>query len=317
MDPKQLDGSLKVAILIQSLGRRMAEEILEGFSESEKDLIQSRLSHLDEISGDIKEKVAREFMEATASNYENRPGSRAAAGTAAYGFSSNFESLNMRDPDDLAELIRNEHPQTIAVILVHLRPDVAGAVLSRLSEDIRTQVAVRIASANKFDFEMVEEVNRVFEDILREKQAPASKEIGGLDCLADILNQMDSATSQDILEGIEDDDPLMVVEVKRRMFVFDDLILIDDRGFQQVLRRVGTRELAVALKGASEEVKEKTFRNMSERAGDILKEEMEVLGPIRMKEVEDTQQLILKIIQDMEVEGELSVRRGFGEQFVE
>lgn len=302
--------------MIQSLGRAMAEEILKGFSDFERDLLNSRLSQLDDISMELKEKVAMEFVESIERKNRGSIGYQG-GGNETYPLGSGLSSLNTREPDELAELIQHEHPQTIAIILIHLRPDVAGAILSKLPENIQNQVTLRIAISGKFDMEMVEEINRVFEDILREKQSRKVHEIGGLDCLANMLNQMDARSSQEILENLEDEDPMMAAEVKRRMFVFDDLILIEDRDFQQVLRRVGTRELAIALKAASEQVKEKVLRNMSERAGDILKEEIEIIGPIRLKEVEDAQQLVLKIIQDMEMEGELSVRRRLGEKYVE
>ncbi len=317
MDPKKLPGNLKVAILIHSLGKEMSENILASLSESERRSIEEQMPQLSGISGDIVEKVAKEFVE-KAEKGEGRWLSGADAGTrGTVPELSNLASLGSKDPDDLVDLIKDEHPQTIAIILVHLKTNVAGQVLSRLPDEIKTDVAVRIASSTRFSAEMVEEMNRVFGDIIKEKRSTVTHEIGGVEFLADMLNRIGGMRSQFILDNIEEDDPVLASEIKQKMFVFDDITLVDDRGFQQVLRRIDVRELAMALKAATETVREKVFRNLSERAGEMLKEEMEVLGPVRMKEVEHAQQLLLKIIQDMESAGELIVSRGGDDELIE
>jgi flagellar motor switch protein FliG len=163
---------------------------------------------------------------------------------------------------------------------------------------------------------MVEEVNDIFKDILKNKKTTVASAGGGVDRLAEILNQADEISSELILNEIEEANTELAAQIKQKMFVFEDLVLVDDRGFQKLLRRVETKELAVALKAASEEVKQKVYKNMSERAAEMLKEEMETLGPVRMKEVSDAQQTITAIIQEMEAKGELIIAGRRGEQII-
>ncbi len=163
---------------------------------------------------------------------------------------------------------------------------------------------------------MVDEVNRVFLELLRNKKSSTATFKGGIDRLAEILNQSDEISSELILNEIEEANPELAAQIKQKMFVFEDLVLVDDRGFQKLLRRVETKELAVALKAASDEVKQKVFKNMSERAAEMLREEMETLGPVRMKEVSDAQQAITAIIQEMEAKGELIISGRRGEEIV-
>jgi flagellar motor switch protein FliG len=163
---------------------------------------------------------------------------------------------------------------------------------------------------------MVEEINDAIKEILKNKKTVVSNVSGGVDCLAEMLNQADEISSELILNEIEESDAELAAEIKQKMFVFEDLILVDDRGFQKLLRKIETVELAVALKAASEEVKEKVFRNMSERAGEMLQEEIEDMGPVRMTEVVDSQQKITAIIQEMEARGELIISGRRGEEII-
>ena len=188
--------------------------------------------------------------------------------------------------------------------------------LSRLSDEVKTDVAVRVANLDKVNAEMVEEVNSVFKEILKNKKSSVTNVSGGIDRLAEILNLTDEISSELILNEIEENDAEMAAQIKQKMFVFEDLVLVDDRGFQKLLRKVETVELAIALKAASEEVKEKVFRNMSERAGAMLREEMEDLGPVRMKEVSDAQTGITNIIQEMEAKGEIIISGRRGEEII-
>jgi flagellar motor switch protein FliG len=173
-----------------------------------------------------------------------------------------------------------------------------------------------VATLSKVNAEMVDEVNDVFKEILKNKKSSVAYIQGGVDRLAEILNQTDEISSEMILSEIEEADAEMAAQIKQNMFVFEDLVLVDDRGFQKLLRKVETVELAIALKAASEEVKDKVFRNMSERAGSMLQEEMEDLGPVRMKEVSDAQQAITNIIQEMEAKGEIIISGRRGEEII-
>ena len=228
-----------------------------------------------------------------------------------------LEAILSLDADEIYDLIKDEHPQTIAIILIHLKTAVASDVVAQLPDEIKADVAVRVATLEKVNAEMIDEVNDAFKEILKNKKSSVVNISGGVDRLAEILNQTDEISSELILNEIEETDAEMAAQIKQKMFVFEDLVLVEDRGFQKLLRKVGTVELAIALKAASEEVKEKVFKNMSERAGSVLQEEMEDLGPVRMKEVSDAQQTITAIIQEMEVKGEIIISGRRGEEIID
>jgi flagellar motor switch protein FliG len=320
MNTKSLPGPIKAASLIQTLDNETAGEILAMLSENERQLIQEVMIESRDISLGIREKVASDFLELMTPRSHRAASSALEQGSgdlSSAAESSGLSVLQSKDADELVALIKDEHPQTIAVILVHLFPDQASEILSELPDEIKTDVAFRIASSGKFAAEMVDEMNAVFEDILRRKHASGSVEAGGVKRLADILNLADKASADAIMSEIEKEDPAMHAQIKQMMFVIDDITLVDDRGLQNVLRRVESRDLAVALKAATQEIRDKIFRNMSSRAGEMLREEMDSMGAVRMKEVEEAQQIVLNIIQEMEAEGKLIIKRGGGDEFVE
>jgi flagellar motor switch protein FliG len=323
MDSKRLPGSLKVAILLQSLGREVSGQILASLTNSERTLVEGHLSQMGTVAPELVEKVAKEFLEMAGGRVVpqigagRNPMERAPKHLDEGSQPSGLKALQSLEPDDLFDLIRSEHPQILAVILVHLNVEAASQILARLPEDIRSDVALRIASLEKVSSEMIEEINRVFEGVLKDEESSKTHTTGGIGSLAEMLNQMDGTAAQAICEGVEESDPELASKIRQQMYVFDDLIqLIDDRGLQNFLRNVQTQELAMALKAAREDVKEKIFGNMSERAAAMLREEIESMGPVRVKEVEDAQQMISKIIQDMEQKGELIIRGRGGEQFI-
>ncbi len=324
MNASTLPGSLKVAILIQSLDREAARKIIGGLNESERKLIHSHLSQMGPVAPTLVETVAREFGQKIA-QARSRRGGGGSAGQAAgkrnddapdAAAGSNLKAVLSLAPDQLFGLIKDEHPQTIAIVLVHLETAVASHILSRMPDDLKAEVAIRIAGLDKVSAGMVTEINCVFEEILKNKDTSVTHLTGGVERLAEILNQSDEQASQLILSEIEESAPELAAQIKQMMFVFEDLVLVDDRGFQKVLRKVETAELATALKAASQEVKEKIFHNMSARAGEMLKEEMANMGPVRMKDVSGAQQKITAIIQEMEAQGELIIGGRRGEEFV-
>jgi len=199
---------------------------------------------------------------------------------------------------------------------VHLKTRTASDVIAKLPDEIKTEVAMRIVNLDKVTAAIVDEVNEILKDILKTKRNTISKVSGGIDRLAEILNQTDEISSELILNEMEEANMEIATQIKQRMFVFEDILLVDDRGVQKLLRKVETMELAIALKAASEEVKEKIFKNMSERAGEMLKEEIEDMGPVRMKEVDDAQQNITRIIQEMDTKGELIIAGRRGEEII-
>jgi flagellar motor switch protein FliG len=320
-DVRQLPGSLKAAILIRSMGESAAAGLLSRLTAEERELVQRHLSQVGTLSPDLVDHVAREF---TLIAGQSRSGGgtlpQLPPGSAAGGSESQtikgLEALKTLEPEDIFELIKDEHPQTIAVVLIHLKTAVASEIISLMSDEIKTDVAMRIANIEKVVASMVEDVNEIFKEILKSKKSTATSISGGVERLAEILNQADEISSELILNEIEEANAELAAQIKQKMFVFEDLVLVDDRGFQKLLRRVETKELAVALKAASEEVKNKVYRNMSERASEMLREEMDTLGPVRMKEVSDAQQAITAIIQEMEGKGEVIISGRRGEQIV-
>ncbi len=323
MDPNQLKGSVKVAILTMAIGHEAAQAIVGQFSDDERALISRLQSRLGRVPQSLINNVAQEFIEKTGMPLQLvNPGGDVAVEDKAEKESkkgpkkATLEAVQNIDPNQLIQLIKDEHPQTIALILVHLDSTVASDILGRLPEETITDVAYRIANLNNVLAGMVKEVDKVFEEILKNKDHVSTEEAGGVGRLAEILNQIDGSTVEQIIDEIEENDPDLAEEIKQMMFVFEDVVLVDDKGLQKVLRNVESQELAVALKAASEEVKEKIFRNMSQRAAEILKEEMEVTGSVRMKDVTDAQQKITRIVQDMERKGELIITGRGGEEFV-
>jgi flagellar motor switch protein FliG len=325
MDPQNISGSLKAAILIRSLGSEVAGMIFNNLSENEQQVVQAHLDRMGVVSADVVEYIAKEFINAAATRtyvpHLTPPAKPEIADDADNGDDAEekFEGLKAiesLDADEIYELIKDEHPQTIAIIIIHLKTPVASDVLSLLPDGIKTDVSVRVAKLEKVNTDMLEEVNFVFNEILKNKKSSVANISGGIDRLAEILNQTDEISNELILNEIEENDPDMAARIKQKMFVFEDLVLVDDRGFQKLLRKIETMELAIALKATSEEVKDKVFRNMSERAGTMLQEEMEDLGPVRMKEVFDAQSVIINIIQEMEVKGEIIINGRRGEEII-
>jgi flagellar motor switch protein FliG len=318
MDARQLSGSLKAAILIRSMGERSAAGILSRLTADERELVNRHLSQIGTPSPELIDQVAQEF---TLMAQRSKSGGLALPGPAAGGAAGGkgaegLDALKSLGSDDIYELVKDEHPQTMAIVLIHLKTSVASEVLSKMPDEIKTDVALRIAGMEKVVGAMVDEVNDVFKDILKNKKTSVASIGGGVDRLAEILNQADEISSELILNEIEEANAELAAQIKQKMFVFEDLVLVDDRGFQKLLRRVETKELSVALKAASEEVKQKVFKNMSERAADMLREEMETLGPVRMKEVSDAQQAITAIIQEMEAKGEVIISGRRGEEII-
>jgi flagellar motor switch protein FliG len=321
MDPRNLIGSLKAAILVHALGWDVISPVMDQLSKAERNLIFKLQSKLESISPALVESVAREFLEKAAPPKQiegkgSGEGDEAGLDGLDEKRVKNLQAIQAIPPDALIQLIQNEHPQTISLIIAHLEPHIASEVMALLPEDLQPDIAFRIANLDKVASGMLEEIDHALEEILANKDTSTSQKAGGVPRLAEILNMIDGTSAEQIIEEIEENDPELAEEIRQNMFVFDDIVLVDDRGLQKVLRSVESQELAIALKAATDEVKNKIFRNMSERAAEILKEEMEVSGAIRIKDVTDAQQKITKIVQDMERKGELVISGRGGEEFV-
>ena len=326
MDYNQLKGPQKAAILIRSLGKEAADRLLNSLSEGERTVVYRQLEEMGTVSAEITERVVKEFADIAARRVQK--------GQIALPVRSNnthqtpedkrnppdeiegLEAIAALSADEISDLIKDEHPQTIAIILLHLKTTIASDVIANLPDDIKTDVSMRVVTLEKVNADIVEEVNEVFKEILKNKKRSITNLCGGVDRLAEILNLTDEISSELILSEIEETDAEMAEQIKQKMFVFEDLVLVDDRGFQKLLRKIETVELATALKAAPDEVKDKVFRNMSERAGAMLQEEIEDLGPVRMTEVANAQQAITSIIQEMEVKGEIIISGRRGEEII-
>jgi len=323
MDSENLAGPLKVAILIQAIEKEAAQVIIKSLNEDERKMLRIHLAQMEKISPELVEKVAQEFV-SIASNENIRFKNEMLMALdeqderehflKPIAKSSKLKALQYMETDHLAQLIKDEHPQTIAIILVHLLPEAASEVLAKMDDNKKADVAFRIAKLDKVKSGMIEEIDKVFEDVM--KNFVTHKTGGGVDRLAAILNETDGSTVELILDEIEESDPELADQTRQLMYIFEDITLVDDKGLQKLLRRVEMTEMALALKGASEEVKEKVFKNLSERAGEVLKEEIQILGAVRMKEVEDAQQKITKMIQELEVKGEIIISGRRGEEVV-
>ena len=308
------------------MGSEVANWLFNRLSPDEQQVVQGHLDQMGTVSAEVIEQVAKEFtdtatMRTTAARLippvdsEGFPKSAKQKETSSEQ-TQGLKALVSLNAEEIFDLIKAEHPQTIAIILFHLKTAVASDLLSMLSDDLKTDVSIRMANLEKVNADMVAEVNALFSEILKNKRSSVANISGGLDRLAEILNQTDEISSELILNEIEENDAEMAAQIKQKMFVFEDLVLVDDRGFQKMLRKVETAELAIALKAAPEDVLDKVFRNMSERAGAMLREEMVDLGPVRMKEVTDAQSGITNIIQEMEAKGEIIISGRRGEEII-
>ena len=227
-----------------------------------------------------------------------------------------FDFIRRTDPTHLLNFIQQEHPQTIALILAYLEPQKASVILGSLPHEVQSDVAKRIATMDRTSPEVLREVERVLEKKLSTLSSEDYTAAGGVESIVDILNLVDRSTEKGIIESLEEEDPELAEDIKKRMFVFEDIVLLDDRAIQKVLREVDTNELAKALKSVDSEVQDKIYRNMSKRAATLLKEDMEYMGPVRLKDVEESQQKIVSIIRKLEEQGEVVVARSGEDEMV-
>ncbi|WP_066637298.1 flagellar motor switch protein FliG [Desulfolucanica intricata] len=329
MRRKKLSGLQKSAILLITLGADLSSNILkQDFYDEDIERLSFEISNMDKISPDTRQVVLREFAELhQAREYlmqggikyaqdllEKTLGPQKAAEIikrlARKIKSMPFSSLQKIDPRHLMSFIQDEHPQTIALILVYLDPEQASVILSSLPAEKQSDIARRIATMDRASPEVVKEVERVLEYKMSTVMGQENTEIGGVSALVNILNMVDRSTERTILENLEAKYPVLAEEVRNRMFVFEDIVKLDDIAIQRILRDINPKDLPIALRGANEEVLAKIFRNQSRRAADMLKEEIKYIGPVRLKDVEEAQKKIVNVIRSLEEVGEISISRG-------
>ncbi len=331
---KELSGRQKAAIFLVTLGSEISAEIFNHLREDEIETLTFEIARLDNVEPDDRDRVLMEFKELMMAQdfitsggidyarelLEKSLGSQRAVDIINRLTSSlqvrPFDFIRRTDPAHLLNFIQQEHPQTIALILAYLEPAKASIILGSLPHEIQSDVAKRIATMDRTSPEVLREVERVLEKKLSTLSSEDFTAAGGVENIVEILNLVDRSTEKLIIESLEEEDPELAEDIKKRMFVFEDIVLLDDRAIQKVLREVDTGELAKALRGVDAEVQDKIFKNMSKRAAALLKEEMEYMGPIRLKDVEETQQKIVSIIRKLEDSGEIVVARSGEDEMV-
>ncbi len=329
-----IPGRRKAAILLVILGPEKAAEVLKHLDESDVEMLTIEIANLGQVSDDEKRAVlhefsnllkAREMLASGGIEYAKKVLERAFGPEKAMRIIERlvsnlqvkpFEFVKKADPLQLVNFLQSEHPQVIALVLSYLEPAMAAQVLGALSEDLQIEVVKRIALLERTSPEIVKEIEKSLERRLSGIVSQQFSKVGGIDTAAEIMNNIDRQTEKKIMEQLSQDTPELAEEIRRRMFVFEDILKLDDRSIQLVLREVDTRDLALALKGASDEVKEKIFKNMSKRAAQLLKDELEFMGPVRVKDVEEAQQKIINIIRRLEESGEIVIARGGGEELI-
>ena len=330
----EFSGKQKSAIFLLTVGGEVAADIMKRLSEAEVDTITYEIARLDKIKPEDKERVLQEFQELMmAQEFISRGGIDQARSILEKALGTQkaidivnrltsslqvrpFDFVRRQDPAQLLNFIQNEHPQTIALILSYLDAQKSALIMSSLPHQIQADVARRIAKMDRTSPEVLREVERVLERKLSTLSNEDYTMAGGIDVVVEVLNNVDRSTEKSIIEALEEEDPELAEEIKKKMFVFEDIVLLDDKAIQKVLRELDNQDLAKALKAVDTEVQEKIFRNMSKRAAALLREDMEFMGPIRLKDVEEAQQKIVNIIRKLEEDGEIVVARAGEDELV-
>ena len=329
--PKEnkLTGSQKAAILFITLGPEASSGILKRLPEQEIQKITYEIANITSVNSEQRQAILEEFLQINkAKDYILEGGmdyaktllskaigpqraneilEKVSEATQQY---RPFAIARKADPSQLLNVISFEQPQTIALILCYLQPEKAAQVMAELPEEMQSEVAYRIATMSNTSPMVIKEIEKVLESKLSSVVRTEMTVIGGVPSLVDILNQVDRTTEKNITEGLEREDAELADKVKSSMFVFEDIITLDDVSIQRILREVDVKDLSLALKGCSEEVAEAVYRNQSKRAAASLKEDMEFLGPVRLMDVEKAQQSIVSIIRRLDEAGEIIISRG-------
>lgn len=331
---KGLTGRQKAANFLIFLGPEKSAQLFKHMNDEEMEQLTLEIANIRHVANDRMDDIYREFFEmCLASQYIGQGGISYARDVLerAYGSEKTIEiigrisaSLQVRpfdfmrktEPGQLLNFIQSEHPQTIALILAYLDPEKASLILSALPPDRQSEVAKRIAIMDTTSPEVIKEVERVLERKLSSIVPQEVSNAGGIKSVVEIINRVDRGTEKTIMEALEVQDPELAEEIKKLMFVFEDIVMIDNRSVQRVLREVESQDLALALKGASSEVSDKIYTNMSARASEMLREDIEFMGPVRLRDVEEAQQRIVNIIRRLEEMGEIVIARGGGDEII-
>ena len=334
MATEDLNGVQKAAILLIALGPEKSAQIFKHLKEEEIEELTLEIANTRSISPALKEEVIEEFYQVClAQQYIAEGGigyakellEKALGDDRAQDVITKltaslqvrpFEFIRKTEPSQVLNFIQDEHPQTIAMILSYLSAGQASLIIGALPPEKQADVAKRIAMMDRTSPEVIKEVERVLERKLSSLINQDYTIAGGVDAVVNILNTVDRGTEKRIMESLEIEEPELAEEIRKKMFVFEDILLLDDRAIQRVLRDVDNSDLGVALKGANDEVQAAIFKNLSSRLAAMIKEDMEFMGPVRMKDVEEAQQKIVSVIRKLEDAGEIVISRGGGDEIV-
>ncbi len=334
MASEELKGIQKAAILLIALGPEKSSLIFKHLKEEEIEDLTLEIANTKSVTPQVKEKVIKEFYQVClAQQYIAEGGIGYAKELLEKALGADkamdvigkltaslqvkpFEFVKKTDASQLLNFIQDEHPQTIALILSYLSAGQAATILGALVPEKQAEVARRIATMDRTSPDVIKEVERVLESKLSSLVNQDYTIIGGVDAVVEILNTVDRGTEKHIMETLEVEEPELADEIRKKMFVFEDILLLDDRAIQRVLRDVDNNDLAIACKGSTEEVQNAIFSNMSKRLAEMIREDMEFMGPVRMKDVEEAQQKIVNIIRKLEDSGEIVISRGGGDEIV-
>ncbi len=331
---KELSGKEKAAILVISLGPDVAAQVYKHLSEEEIERLTLQISQVRKVDSTLKDEIITQFHQlALAQDYITQGGigyaktvlEKAVGKDEAMQIINRltstlqvrpFDFARKADPGQILNFIQNEHPQTIALILSYLDSSQAGQILSELPQEMQADIAKRIALMDRTSPEVINEVEQILERKLSATVTQDFTQAGGVEAVVEVLNGVDRSTERTILDALEIQDPELAEEIKKRMFVFEDIVTLDNRAIQRVIREVQNEDLLLALRASSEEVKEVMFNNMSQRMAENFKEEMEFMGPVRLRDVEEAQSRIVGTIRRLEEAGELVIARGGGDDVI-
>jgi flagellar motor switch protein FliG len=330
-----MSGARKAAVLMLLLAEEQSAQVFKYLREDEIERISKEVAAIGSVPNEIGEKVLEEFHTlSSAANYLARGGVEYARSLLqktvspdvarrilervlrSFESTAGFSALEKADPQQLSKFILGEHPQTIALILAHLNAHNAAQLVALLPDTMRADVLTRMANLEEISPEVIRSISSVIDQRLKSLGGPQRESYGGVRAVAELFNRLDRAISQPVLETIENDTPDLAVSIRNLMFVFDDLATVEDQGLREIIQRIDKKVLTIALKGATDEIKTRFFNNMSKRAADMLKEEMEVLGAIRLREVEKAQQEVVAIARKLEEEGVIVTGAAAGEPYV-
>jgi flagellar motor switch protein FliG len=330
----EFSGKQKAALLLIALGPDISAQVFKHLKEEELEKLTLEIANQRKVTQEQKDKVlaefhqmciAKDFITTGGLDYAREILEKALGAEKAVSIINRLtSSLQIRpfdfarktDPGQLLNFIQNEHPQTLALIMAYLQPDQSAAIISSLPPERQVEVARRIATMDRTSPDVIKDVERILERKLSTMSNQDFTTAGGVDSIVEVLNRVDRATERTIIENLEVQHPELAEEIKKRMFVFEDIVLLDDRSLQLVLRQVESKDLALSLKASSGEVTDKVFRNMSKRAAEMLKEEIQYMGPVRIRDVEESQQKIVNVIRSLEESGEIVVSRGKGDEII-